>query len=253
MAKPDDDGLIECTQCERRLPGNIEYFFRQRGNYYPQCKECKGSEFGVSKPNVVFDAKDGCKYCARCLKELPADREHFYTDKSESQNLTVACKKCWNGTEYGIHKPNSGREDGLWECTSCNEVYERTTENFYTQGDRLSVHCKKCHTQKRNDARRENRHGEGASISAEKWQMIKAEYEAECAYCGASADTLHRDHVFPVSKGGNGTVANVVPACPSCNYAKSDKRVSDWYPKQDFYDETKMKRILNGAVTLYNE
>jgi len=252
MASPNEDGFIVCTNCDRELPGTKEYFFEHRDEFYPHCKECKGSEFGIQKPNYALDAKENHKFCARCLEELPATNEYFYTDNSSSDNLTVACKTCWNGTEYGIHKPNANRSDGKWKCSSCDDVYERTTENFYTQGDRLSPHCKECHCQKRTQRNRAKGSDTLNQFSGKSWSAVKDEYNHECAYCGESDCTLHRDHIVPVSKGGDTTVANIVPACESCNLSKADKRVSKWYPNQEFYTQERMDRILNTPICLYN-
>ena len=36
-------------------------------------------------------------------------------------------------------------------------------------------------------------------------------------------DRPTRDHVIPISKGGNNTKENIVPACGSCNSKKKDK------------------------------
>ena len=45
-----------------------------------------------------------------------------------------------------------------------------------------------------------------------------------CAYCGRRyiPNKLSRDHIHPVSKGGENTWKNCVTACKSCNHAKAD-------------------------------
>lgn len=44
-----------------------------------------------------------------------------------------------------------------------------------------------------------------------------------CVYCGTSSDeeTLHVDHVTPVSKGGTDDASNLATACETCNLGKS--------------------------------
>jgi 5-methylcytosine-specific restriction endonuclease McrA len=46
-----------------------------------------------------------------------------------------------------------------------------------------------------------------------------------CAYCGNNfpASKLTRDHIHPLSKGGNDTWKNCVAACERCNHKKADK------------------------------
>jgi 5-methylcytosine-specific restriction endonuclease McrA len=52
------------------------------------------------------------------------------------------------------------------------------------------------------------------------WQEIKQVWRYRCAYCGKKTAILTRDHIIPLSKGGNHTVSNIVPACGSCNSRK---------------------------------
>ena len=49
-----------------------------------------------------------------------------------------------------------------------------------------------------------------------------------CAYCGARQRPLQRDCVLPISRGGRYTLANVVPACRSCNTSKCNDEVTVW-------------------------
>lgn len=47
-----------------------------------------------------------------------------------------------------------------------------------------------------------------------------------CAYCGATGVPLNIDHVHPRSRGGSGTISNLVLACVPCNQAKGSKPVA---------------------------
>ncbi|HEY7526071.1 MAG TPA: HNH endonuclease [Candidatus Limnocylindria bacterium] len=59
-----------------------------------------------------------------------------------------------------------------------------------------------------------------------------------CAYCGATGTPLQRDCVLPLSLGGRYTLANIVPACRSCNASKSNGEVTRWLRRRQ-YDERK--------------
>lgn len=55
------------------------------------------------------------------------------------------------------------------------------------------------------------------------WVMLQAVFKYRCAYCGKRCKgKLTMDHVTPLSKGGNHTLQNIVPACKSCNSKKHD-------------------------------
>jgi hypothetical protein len=51
---------------------------------------------------------------------------------------------------------------------------------------------------------------------------------AGCAYCGAVGPGLQKDCLLPISRGGRYTLANVVPACRSCNASKCNIEVTTW-------------------------
>ena len=64
------------------------------------------------------------------------------------------------------------------------------------------------------------------TLTAQEWIDILKEYKFRCAYCGKEFnlfDKETRDHVIPISKGGDNTKENVVPACNKCNAKKSNK------------------------------
>ena len=64
-------------------------------------------------------------------------------------------------------------------------------------------------------------------LSADQWAALLSAWGG-CAYCGTSTPSLQRDCVQPVSRGGRYTLANVVPACGSCNSSKCNDEVTGW-------------------------
>lgn len=56
------------------------------------------------------------------------------------------------------------------------------------------------------------------------WQEIQAVYNYRCVYCDKKPRKLEMDHITPLSKSGNHTASNIVPACRSCNAKKRDKK-----------------------------
>lgn len=57
-----------------------------------------------------------------------------------------------------------------------------------------------------------------------------------CAYCGTEEPALQRDTMLPISRGGRYTLANVVPACRSCNTSKCNTELTTWMRRKK-YDE----------------
>jgi 5-methylcytosine-specific restriction endonuclease McrA len=54
-------------------------------------------------------------------------------------------------------------------------------------------------------------------LTAQEWEKIKAAHGYGCLYCGTTERPLTRDHVVPLSLGGQHVKENVVPACQNCN------------------------------------
>ena len=64
------------------------------------------------------------------------------------------------------------------------------------------------------------------TLTSKEWLDILEEYNYRCAYCGIEFDCENlptKDHILPISKGGNNVKENIVPACKSCNSKKKDK------------------------------
>lgn len=60
------------------------------------------------------------------------------------------------------------------------------------------------------------------------WLAIIVQHGGRCAYCGCKPRTITMDHVTPLSRGGDHTASNVVPACLSCNSRKNDRTLAEF-------------------------
>jgi hypothetical protein len=56
------------------------------------------------------------------------------------------------------------------------------------------------------------------------------EWGNACIYCG-SKENITVDHLIPLSRGGDHSLSNMIPACFSCNASKNNRYVgSEWWP-----------------------
>ncbi len=58
-------------------------------------------------------------------------------------------------------------------------------------------------------------------LTPAQWKEIQAAHGHRCVYCGRKMQRLTQDHITPLSRGGNHTASNIVPACQSCNSKKN--------------------------------
>lgn len=97
---------------------------------------------------------------------------------------------------------------------------------------------------------------------ATKNQVISIEYSTtdlmahfkkfgnNCFYCDKD-DKQTLDHFVPYSKNGPNCLANLVPACPTCNSSKHNKHGLLWFRQKEFYSlekEQKLIKILSNCV-----
>lgn len=60
-------------------------------------------------------------------------------------------------------------------------------------------------------------------FTADEWVDRLREFNYCCAYCHTDLGKLQIEHMQPISRGGNHTLSNIVPACKECNLRKSTK------------------------------
>ncbi|HSK23692.1 MAG TPA: HNH endonuclease signature motif containing protein [Egicoccus sp.] len=86
-------------------------------------------------------------------------------------------------------------------------------------------------------------------LSDAQWVALKAAWDG-CAYCGAVDGALQRDCVLALSRGGRYTLANVVPACRSCNASKCNAEVTGWLRRKRLDERAFLLRQFEIAAAL---
>lgn len=69
--------------------------------------------------------------------------------------------------------------------------------------------------------------GIGGRVEPEEWRARVEEFDARCGYCNEKC-VIEMDHFRPLSKGGDHTLDNVIPACQACNAKKGSKLIFEW-------------------------
>lgn len=69
-----------------------------------------------------------------------------------------------------------------------------------------------------------------------KWSVVRAAVllrdGSVCAYCKGTDGPFEVDHVFPKSRGGPNTAANLVAACKPCNRSKGALTPDEWMSRR---------------------
>ena len=186
------------------------------------CKECRKVQSKryrdkSEKKRYEYNKKYTAEHRDSVLDYL---RNYYRTHKEETKKRIEKNRdriNKWNSEYYAQNKEQRKKDKNLW----------------------MQAHPEKASEyNKRHLARK--RGAEISDITIKQWRVILKEYDNKCAYCGTSGDNLEQDHVVPVSKGGNDTKSNIVPACKPCNSSKKDKLLEDW--KRTHYFKTHCKK-----------
>ncbi|MEU8900360.1 HNH endonuclease signature motif containing protein [Nocardia sp. NPDC048505] len=81
------------------------------------------------------------------------------------------------------------------------------------------------------------------------WDALRSSWGG-CAYCAYPATALQKDCVQPISRGGRYTLANVVPACASCNASKCNAEVTGWLRRKKLDERSFLVRHYEISAEL---
>lgn len=174
------------------------------------------------------------KLCKKCNRELPATLGYFFADESKKDGLKTECKDC-NKSLKRVYRKNNDQKIKSWR----KGYYKTNIEN--------EVARRKKHNPKKrfyNHKRDASKAGLVGTLTKEQWEQCVKVFNHHCCYCGEKV-ILQQDHFIPLTKSGEYTINNIVPACPSCNINKYNNDFFEWYPRQPFYSKFREKTILN--------
>lgn len=204
------------------------------------------------------------RICAACHKEFTphqkqphalacsrhcANAVHYAKRKAAEPN--VACETC--GKLFAPLKPDTKRCSH--KCAAPFVIAARTRDKICADcGDRYKSkvvsnahetcpNCSRERMRRRHVTRRSVLNGsKGPSHTLKDWIALLARYRGMCAYCGIRK-AEHRDHVFPIARGGIDSIGNILPACPSCNCSKGSKLLYEWKLGRKCADENQKPRF----------
>lgn len=257
-----------CTSCKEVLEANLELFHKAAKGKYglaAKCKKCRSQRKPIKEP------KTGHKFCGKCLQELPLSNSYFRENGSSTTGYFSYCLECEKDykKQYRVNNSEKIKERDR-RYYQLNKGNKKEYDAVYRKENkiRISAYSKKYYSinktelDKKNELWRKNnplRYKEisrivaqrrlarkrklPANFTGEQWEMCKMHFDYSCAYCGSESN-LEQEHFIPLSKGGEYTKDNIIPACDKCNPSKNDKRFEDWYTEQHFYSKSREIKIL---------
>jgi len=170
--------------------------------------------------NIKIESKDGLQtYCINCERAYRRGRlnrwykkyakmsdEEVYEDYKKNYGMTAHCSRCGEDKPPEEFPISRRMDKGLHNtCKECSKSYSESV------GNRWIIYSPDGH------------------------EVIDIKRADVCSVCGKS-DDLHKDHIWPIAKGGTDNKENIQILCAEHNLSKSDsihgfRSVHEIHPK----------------------
>jgi 5-methylcytosine-specific restriction endonuclease McrA len=227
-----------CKKCGVEKPLTTDFFHRckrMKDGFKSECKECRlvyNNDIRKKHPEIERN------YRIKNKERIKENRKK-YRYKSKEQEYYLANKQKIKSYSKQYYLEN--KDTILLKALTYYENNKEEAKNYskaYLKTDRGKQLCTL-----RKHKRKSRFKKVIATLTITQWEMCKKHFDYKCAYCGAK-DLLEQEHFVPLSKGGEYTRKNIIPACKSCNASKNNKSFFDWYPNHKNYSNKREQIIL---------
>lgn len=217
-----------CTRCGETKA--VEAFRRAKGRPTQPCLDCHrkaNAEWRAANPDKMQAARD-VWMSVPANAERRKDKEHqrYLLQRDLFNQRSLDWRKT-NREQYLKNRKRGYRVNAVRERARSKtwklknpEKTRQTIKNWIRKNpDKKRAHDARYRANKNNCAVND--------FTAAQWRRLKEMYGGRCAYCTRSSARLEQDHVIPLSRGGNNTMNNMLPACKSCNSRKKDRLLEE--------------------------
>lgn len=184
------------------------------------CKKCKETKpvDSFHKWSLSKDGKaDWCKSCRSAHSKKPdirqADKERYKQWYEANKPKALASSKQWQHDNREKYRANMRK--------AARKAYAANPLKFINRAHEARIERWAIYDSAENP------------ITEQQWADRLVEFEDCCAYCHKPSERLQQDHIQPISKGGQHTYDNVVPACAFCNASKGSKSLLEFIAYQN--------------------
>jgi 5-methylcytosine-specific restriction endonuclease McrA len=195
--------------------------------YKSRCRECWNAQKRAER------AANPEKHKETARKYVEANKEHIQNLKRSHQQVNPekydeATRRYWETHSEEIK--SRMRERRQQDLEHYREIGRNSYERHAEERRRYSLEYYKLNPEKSvaaTNRRRALKLAAGGSHTEEEWLELKTFYNFKCLRCGEQEPDikLTRDHVLPLTKGGDDSINNVQPLCARCNSKKNNKHI----------------------------
>ncbi|HEY5576216.1 MAG TPA: HNH endonuclease [Clostridiaceae bacterium] len=237
-----------CSECGIEKP--VEMFGKlksEKDGLAKKCKICKTKQYKQWYEANRESVNERMKLWREENKEHVAEYNKQYGTKwyEENKERSASQQKQYReaNKEHKSERMKLWRQENKEKLSEyMNQYYEQNKIKLRELGKQYQKNNPEIYRKIR-QTRRARKNQLFASLTIEQWEKIKIHFNNKCAYCGKE-HPLEQEHFIPLSKHGEYTHNNIIPACRSCNSSKGVKDFKEWYPKHRYYNKKREKFIL---------
>ena len=190
------------------------------------------------------------KICNKCNEDLPL--EMFNNAKRNDDGLYFYCKKCVKKQKKLYRERNKekvanqrriSKQKNRVKALAYQKQYRANNIEKYKEIDKRNKEANKEKYNFYAQTRRTKKRMLPSTLTLEQWINIKNDFDNKCAYCGRKLK-LTQEHFIPLSKDGEFSINNIIPACSYCNCSKGAKDFFKWYPEHKYFSKDREIKIL---------
>lgn len=179
-------------------------------------------------PKPRPDQSNG-KKCSTCQVLKPLSE--FNGNRSTWDGVCPECKVCKTIRDADYYKRHSEEHKSnsmRWKRTHREKINELNRMRYNPElekqkrKNRRQINWAKVRETERKH--KERRRGANIIHTRDEWIALCDQYNNICLSCRRNIK-LERDHIIPLSKGGDDHINNIQPLCRSCNAKKHDKTI----------------------------
>lgn len=246
--KTKDAIALRCNYCQRNLPANcfrLRHRTNDRGYEYTYreqpCKECRPRARTENEKKRRRERRKERYWEKKSAEQAKLNGKRPPPKRSELPRqrkidaLLIECNVCHELLPRSAYYDYNLKRL-VYQCAECVKVYERARkarrraedpEWYASELAKLKAWRKANPERNRLSKRLYDKRRTAAMVANgqctftdKEWKQLLKIYNYRCFYCGQRGGDKTRDHIVPLAKGGEHTMENIVPCCPSCNSHK---------------------------------
>jgi 5-methylcytosine-specific restriction endonuclease McrA len=243
--------------CRKELLATTEYFHKNKTGKYglkSTCKKCSSEYKKQYKINNAEKIRQSSKiYCQKNTEKIKQSSKQYrlinaqkireHGKKYYQNNKSLCCEKRREYYRSNKDKKSLYYKNNIERIRTARKLYRKENLEYFKEYNKNYLNNNRDKFRNASQMRYARKKNLPANYTAEQWEEAKRYFNNKCAYCGKEKP-LTQDHFVPLSKGGEYTINNIVPACGKCNSSKKECEFSAWYPKQEFYSKKREQKVL---------